>query len=157
MKTLSRSAARSARAEIPVVTLNIGGRNTNPLEFVLEGDKSELGQQVVQMNSRAQEASADQAAFMAEWNCAANFSAAERARIEVARLEWGDDDAALQLRPPFDLILASDIIYLSEHHPILASTMAALSGPQTVIYNVAPDHGSTILDPVRQSIHFPGD
>ena len=61
MKTLSRSAARSARAEIPVVTLNIGGRNTNPLEFVLEGDKSELGQQVVQMNSRAQEAMVDAA------------------------------------------------------------------------------------------------
>ena len=94
----------------------------------------------------------DQATFMAEWNCAANFSAAERERIEVARLEWGDDDAARQLRPPFDLILASDIIYLSEHHGILASTMAALSGPQTVIYNVAPDHGSTILDPVRESI-----
>ena len=25
------------------VTLNIGGRNTNPVEFVLEGDESDLG------------------------------------------------------------------------------------------------------------------
>ena len=26
-----------------VVTLNIGGRNTNPVEFVLEGDESDMG------------------------------------------------------------------------------------------------------------------
>ena len=26
-----------------LVTLNIGGRNTNPVEFVLEGDESDLG------------------------------------------------------------------------------------------------------------------
>ena len=53
--------AQSARAVIPVVTLNIGGRNTNPLEFILEGDTSELGEQVVQMNRRAQEAMVDAA------------------------------------------------------------------------------------------------
>ena len=53
--------AQSARAAIPVVTLNIGGRNTNPLEFILEGDTSELGEQVVQMNRRAQEAMVDAA------------------------------------------------------------------------------------------------
>ena len=52
---------QSARAAIPVVTLNIGGRNTNPLEFILEGDTSELGEQVVQMNRRAQEAMVDAA------------------------------------------------------------------------------------------------
>ena len=28
---------------IGALTLNIGGRNTNPVEFVLEGDESELG------------------------------------------------------------------------------------------------------------------
>ena len=50
---------RSARAEIPIVTLNIGGRNTNPLEFILEGDDSDIGQQVVQMGRRAQEAMVD--------------------------------------------------------------------------------------------------
>ena len=51
----------SARAEIPVVTLNIGGRNTNPLEFILEGDESDIGQQVLKMNQRAQEAMVDAA------------------------------------------------------------------------------------------------
>jgi hypothetical protein len=44
---------------MPVATLNIGGRNTNPLEFILEGDASEVGQQVLQMNRRAQEAMVD--------------------------------------------------------------------------------------------------
>ena len=52
---------RSDRAEIPIVTLNIGGRNTNPLEFILEGDDSDIGQQVVQMGRRAQEAMVDAA------------------------------------------------------------------------------------------------
>ena len=50
---------RSDRAEIPIVTLNIGGRNTNPLEFILEGDDSDIGKQVVQMGRRAQEAMVD--------------------------------------------------------------------------------------------------
>ena len=60
MKSLATNrSVGSARAEIPVVTLNIGGRNTNPLEFILEGDTSEIGQQVVQMNLRAQEAVVD--------------------------------------------------------------------------------------------------
>ena len=44
---------------MPVVTLNIGGRNTNPLEFILEGDKSETGELVLQMNRRGQEAMVD--------------------------------------------------------------------------------------------------
>ena len=51
--------AQSARAAIPVVTLNIGGRNTNPLEFILEGDKSDTGELVLQMNRRGQEAMVD--------------------------------------------------------------------------------------------------
>ena len=43
------------------MTLNIGGRNTNPLEFILEGDDSDIGQQVLRMNRRAQEAMVDAA------------------------------------------------------------------------------------------------
>ena len=60
MRSLAPSRpAGNARAGIPVVTLNIGGRNTNPLEFILEGDESDIGQQVLQMNRRAQEAMVD--------------------------------------------------------------------------------------------------
>ena len=49
----------SAGLEIPIATLNIGGRNSNPLEFILEGDASEIGLQVVEMGLRAQEAMVD--------------------------------------------------------------------------------------------------
>ena len=60
MRSLAPSRpAGSAREEISVVTLNIGGRNTNPLEFILEGDDSDIGQQVLRMNRRAQEAMVD--------------------------------------------------------------------------------------------------
>ena len=52
-------SAQISGTDIPVVTLNIGGRNTNPLEFILEGDTSEIGQQVVEMGLRAQEAMVD--------------------------------------------------------------------------------------------------
>ena len=41
-----------AGSENNFVTLNIGGRNTNPLEFILEGDESDIGRQVVQMGTR---------------------------------------------------------------------------------------------------------
>ena len=51
--------AESAGFQIPIVTLNIGGRNTNPLEFILEGDMSEMGQQVVDMGLRARDAMVD--------------------------------------------------------------------------------------------------
>ena len=43
-----------ASSAFSLVTLNIGGRNTNPLEFLLEGDESEVGQQAVQIRARAQ-------------------------------------------------------------------------------------------------------
>ena len=60
MRSLAPSRpAGGASAEIPVLTLNIGGRNTNPLEFILEGDESDIGQQVLKMNQRAQEAMVD--------------------------------------------------------------------------------------------------
>ena len=60
MRSLAPSRpAGSTTAEIPVVTLNIGGRNTNPLEFILEGDKSDIGKQVQQIARRAQEAMVD--------------------------------------------------------------------------------------------------
>ena len=46
---------------IQVVTLNIGGRNTNPLEFLLEGDDSEIGQQAISSRVQATEAMVDTA------------------------------------------------------------------------------------------------
>ena len=47
--------------EISVVCLNIGGRNTNPIEFFMEGDNSEAGLQATELRLRAQEAMVDPA------------------------------------------------------------------------------------------------
>ena len=45
--------------ELSVACLNIGGRNTNPLEFILEGDDSDLGVQATELRLRAHEAMVD--------------------------------------------------------------------------------------------------
>merc|ERR1719271_2120170 len=44
---------------LSVVSLNLGGRNLNPLEFVLDGDDSEVGQMARDVRLRAQEAMVD--------------------------------------------------------------------------------------------------
>ena len=41
------------------VSLNIGGRNTNPLEFLLDGDQSKAGEMATKARVRAQEAMVD--------------------------------------------------------------------------------------------------
>ena len=41
------------------VSLNIGGRNTNPLEFLLDGDSSKEGLSATRARVRAQEAMVD--------------------------------------------------------------------------------------------------
>ena len=45
--------------EYVATTLNIGGRNTNPLEFQLEGDDSEIGKLATQIRTSAQRAMLD--------------------------------------------------------------------------------------------------
>ena len=39
-----------------MVSLNLGGRNTNPLEFILDGDNTPAGAAATQARLRAQEA-----------------------------------------------------------------------------------------------------
>ena len=70
-----RHSGGSTSAELPIATLNIGGRNTNPLEFILEGDESEIGRRVKEMNRRAQDAMVDAACGPA------SMPAAERALV----------------------------------------------------------------------------
>ena len=52
---------KNSELGIQVATLNIGGRNTNPLEFLLEGDDSEIGQQAISSRVQATEAMVDTA------------------------------------------------------------------------------------------------
>ena len=42
-----------------VASLNLGGRNLNPFEFVLEGDDSAVGQRATELRLRAQAAVVD--------------------------------------------------------------------------------------------------
>ena len=49
----------STDLKLVAVSLNIGGRNTNPLEFLLDGDSSEEGLSATRARVRAQEAMVD--------------------------------------------------------------------------------------------------
>ena len=59
-----RGSARGKPApqlEQVVVSLNLGGRNLNPLEFVLAGDDSQVARQATELRLRAQDAMVDAA------------------------------------------------------------------------------------------------
>lgn len=47
----------------------------------------------------------------------------------AAQLEWGGDVSLLQ--PPYDLVLASDVLYLADSLPAFVQTLAALSDART--------------------------
>ena len=57
----SAATANGMEGMLPVVTLNLGGRNTNPLEFLLDGDDSEIGQDAIRARIQATEAMVDTA------------------------------------------------------------------------------------------------
>ena len=61
----------------------------------------------------------------------------------MAPLEWGDSTALAALRPPFDVVLGSDVIYHADGHDVLAETLSALSGPDTVVLWATPDGSPT--------------
>lgn len=68
------------------------------------------------------------------WHPCAQANGLERVATAVA-LEWGSplgSDAPPELRPPFDLVLASDVLYLAEALPLFVSTLRQLSGPETL-------------------------
>ena len=52
----------------------------------------------------------DQVLHVARHNRDANFSGAARARVKLAKLEWGSNADAAAIKPPFDVILGSDIL-----------------------------------------------
>jgi len=83
----------------------------------------------------------DNVTFVAEANIETNFSDSDaaRERTQVSKLRWGDSEEIAAVRPPFDLILGSDIIYHKDSNDELADTIAALSGPGTVVLWATPD------------------
>ena len=89
----------------------------------------------------------DQVLHVAQVNADRNFTGAERERIALQPLRWGDaaDIAAVKggQGRAFDLIAASDVLYNVESHDALAETMAALSTPGTVVLLCTPDGSPT--------------
>ena len=59
----------------------------------------------------------NQVTIMAQRNLERNF--AGEGRAEVRRLEWGDAVVVAALAPPFDLILAGDVVYVSDNFAAL--------------------------------------
>ena len=92
----------------------------------------------------------DNVTFMARANLEENFRGADRSRIRVARLRWGDAADIASVRPPFDLIMGSDIIYHRDSQIQLADTIEALSAPGTVVLWATPD-GSGSDEPAPEA------
>lgn len=67
----------------------------------------------------------------AEINLKANQHNLLNKNITVAQFEWGKD--ASHLKPPFDIVLAADVIYIKETFPLLLQSLVDLSNHETVI------------------------
>ncbi|KAF8395266.1 hypothetical protein HHK36_019208 [Tetracentron sinense] len=53
--------------------------------------------------------------------------------IQVAELDWGNEDHIKAVDPPFDYIIGTDIVYAEHLLEPLLQTIFALSGPKTTI------------------------
>jgi len=54
---------------------------------------------------------------------------------------WGSDPSAL--RPPFDIIIGSDLVYLEHTYDALVDSFVKLSDEKTVVYLAAEDRNTT--------------
>jgi hypothetical protein len=54
-------------------------------------------------------------------------------KVKVAQLYWGNQKQIEALKPPFDYVIAGDVVYLENIVQPLLETMSALAGPETVI------------------------
>ena len=76
------------------VTLNIGGRNTNPVEFVLDGDESEVGAESIALGGKLFEA------MIADTSGPSALGDAERAAVDSFLAELGAETVASLLNQP---------------------------------------------------------
>ena len=51
--------------------------------------------------------------------------------VRVSELEWGA--SVLSFQPPYDLVLAADVIYVEESYPALIQTLLDLTGPRSLV------------------------
>merc|ERR1712183_222955 len=59
-------------------------------------------------------------------------------RFKLQKLSWGDQQQIEESKPPFDVIIGSDILWYEAKREILAETLIALSGPGTRIILASP-------------------
>lgn len=60
-----------------------------------------------------------------------NRSNLEGRNVSVSVLEWGSKVESF--RPPFDVVLAADVIYIEESFPALIQTLAELGDPSSLV------------------------
>ncbi|KAG0589047.1 hypothetical protein M758_2G241000 [Ceratodon purpureus] len=53
--------------------------------------------------------------------------------VEVAELDWGNQQQAEALNPPFDYIIGTDVVYKEHLLPPLLESVLALAGPKTTL------------------------
>ena len=73
------------------VTLNIGGRNTNPVEFVLDGDASDIGVACTALGVRLREA------MGSDTFGPGSMGEAERRAVDAVLSDLGSDEAIAKL------------------------------------------------------------
>ena len=74
-----------------------------------------------------------------------NLGANGAVGVQVAPHDWGSVVAA-PLAPPYDYVLASDVIFKEELVPLLLKSMEALAGPHSVVFMCAENHSQRALD-----------
>ncbi|KAH7296633.1 hypothetical protein KP509_26G031500 [Ceratopteris richardii] len=70
--------------------------------------------------------------------------------IEVMELNWGDEDQIKALKPPFDYIIGSDIVYKEQLLDPLVSTLIGLAGPKSTIILANEYRSSTVHEKMLQ-------
>ncbi|CAM6102096.1 unnamed protein product [Calypogeia fissa] len=53
--------------------------------------------------------------------------------VEVAELDWGNDEHIAAVEPPFDYIIGTDVVYVEHLLEPLMATILALAGPKTTV------------------------
>ncbi|XP_072975117.1 uncharacterized protein [Typha angustifolia] len=67
------------------------------------------------------------------WILQATPDSASIGSIEVAELDWGNQEHIKAVGPPFDYIIGTDVVYAEHLLEPLMQTILALSGPRTMI------------------------
>lgn len=74
-----------------------------------------------------------------------NLAANGATTVQVTPHDWGSAVTA-PLAPPYDYVLAADVIFKEELVPQLVKSMEALTGPHSVVFMCAENHSQKALD-----------